>query len=241
MRIQHIPVQPVARQQSHASATGIYFGNLPFSSAIKCNRHSPEVQGTQEHNLFVPSWAMQPVIGFTDTADPFEAIFAELTSHVVNGMNIHDLCGDHAFLGALDDAETFHRAPILSQQIARIVHSIRAGHGSTTFTHYALMHWYWSLWRWMLFPWPDTYCDIPSHARPTPYQLFVPHPRVFDFLAQPNLRDLMCQAGQPDVRWLSEGAATIQCEWEGGLSSALSKNGITNELELNPLAKVRKT
>ena len=51
--------------------------------------------------------------------------------------------------------------------------------------------------------------EVATRARPSPYQLFVPHPRVFDLVIQPSLRDLMCQAEYPDVRWIPEGATTM--------------------------------
>jgi hypothetical protein len=181
---------------------------------------------------------MEVIHGDLFPSDPFEAIFADLSSRIANGVPATEICGQHPIMSALDDQTAFDRAPLLSQQIARIVHDIRADHGKTTFTHYALMHWYWSLWRWMLDPRPETYEAIPAHARPTPYQLFVPHPRVFDMLAAPNLRDLMCRQENPDVRWLSEGAATIECEWDHDLSAALSGNEETNELEFSVLAQV---
>lgn len=217
------------------------FGNLPFSSALRCNQYPVGVQNLQERNLFVPAWAMQTVHGTTGSADPFEAIFADLTSRIAAGAAVEDICGPHAFLGALDEQEIFERAPLLSQQIARIVHSVRDGRPTTTFTHYALMHWYWALWRWMLNPSAETYCNIPAHGRPTLYQLFVPHPRVFDFLVQPNVRDLMCQQTEPDVRWLSEGAATIECDWAQPLQAALCRNTVTGEIDFSADAQVRKS
>lgn len=85
---------------------------------------------------------------------------------------------------------------------------------------------------------PETYRDIPALGRPTPYQLFNPHPRVFDFLVVPALRDLMCGKQNPDVRWLSEGIATIVCEWNAPVEDALAFNDITGELDLTIAARV---
>lgn len=220
------------------SLHGSRFRNLPFSSAIKCNGYPESIQQMQERNFSVPTWAMEPLSANTDTHDPFHALFADLLSYVTRGIHIDALCGTHAYVGALDDEAAFSRAPLLSQTIARIVHGIRGGERETTFTHYALMHWYWALWRWMLYPQLATYLDIPDHARPTPYQLFVPHPRVFDLLAQPNLRDMMCQQSNPDVRWLSEGAATIRCDWPTMTSEVIAIDRITGELAFSPAAAV---
>ena len=179
---------------------GIRFGNLPFSSAVKCNQYPADIQQTQERNLFLPAWAMRPVAEGTGTLDPFEALFTDLESHIARGVSVEDLCGTHAFLGALDDEVAFSRAPLLSQQIASIIHDFKPDYEKEAFTRYALMHWYWSLWRWMLQPGPENYREIPICGRPTPYQLFVPHPRAYDLIIQPSLRDLMCQAENPDVR-----------------------------------------
>lgn len=238
MRARHITRDIVEAFPTEASIVGVRFGNLPFSSALRCNQYPSEIQQLQEGNLFLPLWAMRPIGATASSIDPFERIYTALKCLGTNGIAVEDICGTHAMLGALDHREVYERAPPLSQQIARIVHSIQAAKRETTFTQYALMHWYWSIWRWMLDPRPATYCEIPRHGRPTPYQLFRPHPRVFDFLAQPNLRDLMCQKDEPDVRWLSEGAATIRCEWPRPLHEALSVNAITGEIELSTDAKV---
>jgi hypothetical protein len=88
---------------------------------------------------------MEVIHGDWFPSDPFEAIFADLSSRIANGVPATEICGQHPIMSALDDQTAFNRAPLLSQQIARIVHDIRADHGKTTFTHYALMHWYWSL------------------------------------------------------------------------------------------------
>lgn len=88
---------------------------------------------------------------------------------------------------------------------------------------------------------PETYRCIPAPGRPTPSQLFNPHPRVFDFLMAPVLRDLMCTAQDPDVRWLSEGAATIECGWPSQVEDALAINDITGELDFTMAARVRNT
>jgi hypothetical protein len=200
-----------------------------------------EIQQMQHQNFVAPAWAMRTINGASAADDPFEAVFVGLIADVSAAMDLDDLCGPHAFIGALDDEDTFNRAPRLSQVVARIVQSIKVDEGSSTFTQYAIMHWYWALWKWMLKPTKDTYHEIPALARPTPYQLFVAHPRVFDFLVLPKLRDLMCQDQTPDARWLTEGAATIHCDWMGALAETLCKDGMTRELDLNPICKVSTT
>lgn len=237
MRTRCIADSSVEGQRGAASLRG-RFGNLPFSSAILCNHHPLKVQQLQEQNFSLPLWAAQPVSGTFTSNDPFDRILADLTRQCRSCTEVQEITGTHALLAALDTQEAFDRAPPLSQYTARLVHSIQPAKSCTTFTQYALMHWYWSIWRWMLDPGPNSYYEMPAHGRPTPYQLFFPHPHVFEFLAQPNLRDLMCQKENPDVRWLSEGAATIQCEWLRSLDEAFSVNPTTGEIELSLAAKV---
>jgi hypothetical protein len=217
------------------------FGNLPFSSSIGANHYPLETQQTQHQNLVSPAWAMRPITGASAADDPFEAVLVGLAADLSAGMNVDHLCGPHAFVGALDDESTFNRAPKLSQVVARIVQSIKVDEGSSTFTQYAMMHWYWALVKWMLLPTKEAYRGIPALAKPTPSQLFVAHPRVFDFLVSPKLRDLMCQDQTTDVRWVTEGATTIHCDWDGALAATLCKDGMTRELDLNPICKVSTT
>jgi hypothetical protein len=136
---------------------------------------------------------MRTITGTSAADDPFEAVLVGLADDISVGMSVYHLCGPHAFVGALDDEATFHHAPKLSQVVARIVQSIKVDEGRSTFTQYAMMYWYWALVRWMLLPTKEAYRKIPAIARPTPSQLLVAHPRVFDFLVSPKLRDLMCQ------------------------------------------------
>jgi hypothetical protein len=212
-------------------------GNLPSSSAI-ASRYPENVRHAQEHNLSAAPWEKR-VLGCAAAPDddPFEFVLTKLMAELSPGKH-EDVCGLHAFVGALDDEATYVRAPRLSQVVACIVQSIKIDDGSSSFTRYAIMHQYWTLFRWMLNPTRDTYRAIPDNAKPTPYQLFVPHARTFDFLVQPALRDLMCRNESPDVRWLTDGAATIHCEWSRDTNDALCRDGRTTELDLNPIAKV---
>lgn len=209
INIVHIPC---SRQPTHilTARLSVNFGNLPFASAIQANHHPPDVQLAQQQNLVVPAWAMRTINGAAPSADPFECILSTLEPNTAQEVQAKDFCGQHAYVGALDSEQVYHRAPKLSQIVARIIHSIKLGEYASKITEYAMMHHYWALLRWMLFPSAESYLAMPPLIRPTPYQLFVPHARTFDFLIVPALRDFMCQREVPDARWLTEGARTIQ-------------------------------
>ena len=134
MRIGNMRISSSPGHGLPSDELGIRFGNLPFSSAVKCNQYPADIQQMQERNLFLPAWAMQPIVGSTGTLDPFEAIFTNLESHLARGVSVEELCGTHAYLGALDDEVSFSRAPLLSQQLAHIVHDIKPDYENDTFT-----------------------------------------------------------------------------------------------------------
>lgn len=79
--------------------------------------------------------------------DPFDSVFAELSNDIASGITTEALCGPHAFIGALDDEETFKRAPKLSQVVASMVNNIKAGESGPDITKYAIMWLHWTLWR----------------------------------------------------------------------------------------------
>ena len=175
--------------------------------------------------------------------DPFHEIMTELRNHIAGGMSVEEVCGPHAYFAALDDEDTFHRAPMLSQIVARTVISLKPSESrKTTFTQYAVMYQYWTYWRWLLNPTKDNYFEIPEFVKPTAPLLFVAHPALFDFVIPPALRDLMVQHDSPNVEWFTEAAITITCHWRGGGGgggqAALCRDGVTDELDFNPICKV---
>jgi hypothetical protein len=215
------------------------FGNMPFSSAIYANHHPEHVQETQQRNFHAPIWAQRVLHATMMQVDPFHDIVTELRSHIAGGMTVEDVCGPHAYLAALDDADTFHRAPMLSQFVARTVISLKPSESrKTTFTQYAVMYKYWSYWRWLLNPTKENYFEIPEFVKPTAPLLFVAHPALFDLVMPPALRDLMVQHDNPSVEWFTEAAITITCHWEGGGQAALLRDGFTDEFDFNPICKV---
>jgi hypothetical protein len=69
----------------------------------------------------------------------------ELRSHIVGGMTVEDVCGSHAYFAALNDPNTFHRAPMLSQSVACTMISLKPLESrNTTFAQYAVMYQYWT-------------------------------------------------------------------------------------------------
>jgi hypothetical protein len=230
-----------SRSQMLPSGSGnqASFGNMPFSSAIYANHHPEHVQKTQQQNFHVPVWAQRVLHVTMMQVDPFHDIMTELRSHIAGGMTVEDVCGPHAYFAALDDEDTFHRAPMLSQIVARTVISLKPSESrKTTFTQYAVMYQYWTYWRWLLNPTKENYFEIPEFIKPTAPLLFVAHPALFDFVIPPALRDLMIQHDNPNVEWFTEAAITITCHWDGGSSAALCRDDYTNEFDFNPICKV---
>lgn len=214
------------------------FGNMPFSSAIGANHFPEHIQGVQKNNFTVPVWEQRVLNGATVHADPFQEVLAQLMGDVAKGTAIDELCGSHPYIEALDNADVFHRAPLLSQIAARTIASIKITDTNTTFTQYAMMYWFWALWRWLLYPTKETYAAIPEFAQPMTSQLFVSHPSVFDFVLPPGLREMLCQHESPNIQWFTEAAITIECHWDRSAFSALCRDGMTNEIDFNPICKV---
>jgi hypothetical protein len=215
-----------------------YFGNMPFSSAIAANHHPDLTQETQRLNYHAPIWARRVLNATMTQSDPFQDIMNDLQSDIASGIPVEDLCGPHPYVAALDDAATFHRAPKLSQIVARMVVSLKPAESKTTFTQYAMMYKYWALWRWLIHPTRETYADMPEFVRPIAAQFFVAHPHVFDFVITGGLRDLLIQHDDPDITWFTEAAVTIKCAWQGSSQAALCMNSLTNEVDFNPVYKV---
>jgi hypothetical protein len=229
-RSQMLPLSP----GSQAS-----FGNMSFSSAIYANHHTEQIQDTQRHNYNVPVWAQRILHVTMMQVDPFHDIMTELRSHIASGIAVEDVCGPHAYFAALDDEDTFHRAPLLSQIVARTVISLKPSESrKTTFTQYAVMYKYWTYWRWLLNPTRDNYSEIPEYIKPTAPLLFVAHPALFDLIVPPALRDLMVQQDNPNVEWFTEAAITVTCHWQGGSEATLYRDVFTNELDFKPICKV---
>lgn len=238
IQTRHLPCNSMACIPTNPPSTVLEFGNLPFSSSIAANHHPLQIQQAQQLNFSVPAWARLVLNGETYGSDPFESTIIGMKNIVLNGTDVDYFCGTHAYLEALDNEDAFNRAPKLSQTVARTIRSIKPTESGTTFTQYAMIHWFWALWRWMLKPTKNTYRDIPAFARPTSSQQFVSHPCVYDFILPQRLRDLVCFSDTPDIRWFTEAGKTITCHWHGDVTAALCKDGETNEIDLNPIARV---
>lgn len=152
MRVRHLSFRQAPEGAGVYAHNGSRFGNLPLSYSLRSNHYPASVQNEQERNFFLPIWAMKLMGGAVETLDPFDSIFESLENSMAAALRVEDITGSHAYLGALDSPEVFQRAPLLSQTMASIIHTIKGGEGPTTMTMYALMHWYWSIWRWMLDP-----------------------------------------------------------------------------------------
>ncbi|KAF2721128.1 hypothetical protein K431DRAFT_285168 [Polychaeton citri CBS 116435] len=222
-----------------APLTSKEFGNLPFSGAIMANHWPLELQEKQVKHLHIPIWAMETIGDPEASTDPFQSQLSLMQSEILSGTAAEWLCGPHAYMEALFNEAAYNRAPRLSKVVAAIVKSVKPETDSAipTTTMCALMWVFWSLYRWMLIPSPQTYCDMPPIMRPNYWQVFVPHPRVFDFIVPPALREQMCRSSAPDIRWISEGCRTVECTSNWTIQELLKPDPWTNELDLSITAK----
>lgn len=223
------------------------FGNLPFSDAIFANHQPSSVQMAQHGNMFLPVWAMQSL---HDTLlgdqgmmamvpkDPFEQLLAVMRYETAGQQSPDVYCGKHAYFGALVDREIYNQAPPLSQNIARMVWSMKPEQQYPTFTSFAVMWVWWSLFRWMLFPSEETYRELPELIRPTAWQIFSRHPLVFDLVVSPALRDFVCMKGVVDTSWLTDACVTICCEWPHDPATAFVWDPHTRRQDLSEICKV---
>ncbi|CAN9443880.1 unnamed protein product [Alternaria alternata] len=77
----------------------------------------------------------------------------------------------------------------------------------------------------------------------SPYQVFVPHMHLLDFLVWPKLRDIAVQstALQENMEWMVEQTATVCCHWPHTIEEALHKDEVTGREALTIAAKVHTT
>ncbi|PSN73817.1 hypothetical protein BS50DRAFT_627212 [Corynespora cassiicola Philippines] len=110
---------------------------------------------------------------------------------------------------------------------------------SYDFTCFTSMYIFWYLMRWMIYPSPETYSEMPEWLRPTPNQLFMPHNSISDFIVWPAFRELTVQlpSMQERLGWMMEICINIRCDWPGTTEQALTRNLYTGDVDLDDSAK----
>lgn len=222
------------------------FRNMPFSSSILANGYPEQIQAVQLNNLSVPVWAVRIAMSEWDgvhsysDSDPVTNFLTEQRAAIASGISPDALFGVHPMMGAFTDEETFLRAPPLSQFGARMVGSIKSNENPSP-SQMAPVYIFWLLTRWMIYPTPETYAALAEFHRPTPTQLFKPHPILWDYLIWPELRDFLINNADMfsfDSRWMLEMTKTIKVDWRGLDSDFLSTHPTTGELTLSAEAEV---
>ncbi|KAI4718287.1 hypothetical protein E4T48_05458 [Aureobasidium sp. EXF-10727] len=170
-------------------------------------------------DLTAPVWAVTSMF-VNDRVDMMSRVYVDFIDEA-KGLIISGVAPDRLF-GLLPDVEAlvsesaFQRASLLSQWTARLANSFGI---SSLPCRMAVMWLQWLLMRWIVHPIPATYLAIPDWYRPTPYQMFVPHPIYIDFHIWPRLRDAIIQRvdlqRQP-LYWYSEAATSLDCNWPNG-------------------------
>lgn len=219
---------------------GNLFGNMPFSSSVRANNYPREIQDTQVHNLFVPTWAMmtvntRPDPGSLKTA--FYGLHQEVAMMMDNGVLVKAIIETHPNIAALFDEAEYNKSGVLSRWAAGIVHSMRLK--GDDFTAFALMYLTWYLARWMISPTPETYETMPVWLRPTPNQLFMPHTSILDYVIWPAFREYVVEIPEmhEHMEYMLDMANTIRCDWFLASEEALVKVDETGMLDLCELAK----
>lgn len=146
----------------------------------------------------------------------------EAKRHISSGVAPERLFGLLPDVEALVNEAAYQRSSFLSQWTARLANSFGMPALSCRM---AIMWLHWLLMRWMIHPTPATYLAIPDWYRPTPYQMFIPHPVYIDFQLWPRLRGAVIQRVDLQLHplyWYSEAATTIDCNWPGSDQDAVS-------------------
>ncbi|KAG9641429.1 hypothetical protein KCV03_g10389, partial [Aureobasidium melanogenum] len=158
-------------------------------------------------NLTAPAWAVTSMC-VKDHVDMMSSVYVDFIHEakrlIVSGVAQDRLFGLIPDVEALMSESAFQRTSLLSQWTASLANSF----GTPSLPcRMAVMWLQWLLMRWFVHPMPATYLAIPDWYRPTPYQMFVPHPIYVDFHIWPRLRDAIIQRvdlhRQP-LYWYSE-------------------------------------
>jgi len=222
------------------------FGNLSFSNSVLSNHYPQNIQSQQVGNLFLQRWAMlTPTQEYASgmpnsTPNTWGSIREESQEALMNGAVLDDICGQHPYMKALLDNNSFMSSPKLSQWAAQSVYSIKRS-SQPGMTEFVSMYTFWLVMRWMIQPSPQTFKAIPTWLRPTPTQLFTPHSLAWDFLVWPAFRSLLSERpdlGFVNLSWALEMSLTIAFNWPGTVEEGLCRNPLTGELDLSPDAKV---
>lgn len=192
-------------------------GAAPLSQPV-----SPQMLGV---DLTAPAWAITSMY-LVEDLDMMSTVYVEFITEakrlISSGIAPERLFGLLPDVEALVNEAAYQRSSFLSQWTARLANSFGL---SALPCRMAIMWLQWLLMRWMIHPTPATYLAIPDWYRPTPYQMFVPHPVYIDFQLWPRLRDAVIQRVDLQSRplyWYSEAARTIDCNWRGSDQDAIS-------------------
>ncbi|QIX01456.1 hypothetical protein AMS68_006973 [Peltaster fructicola] len=209
-------------KSSHATPNAEYIqvvaDPMADSDATTFEAPSAAVNGPSNSGLRwtyqVPLCAVASMVDIGDLRCPFVKMYLDMSAAINMGMNVQTLFGSHAHISALSSEETYMKAPRLSQGIASMVNSMKleGDEGHVPRTRCALMWLYWLLWRWLLDTSAASFQALPRMLRPTPWQMTVAHPLVFDFVTSPGLRDHLCQQGVLECKWLTAACASLSCD-----------------------------
>jgi hypothetical protein len=194
-----------------------HFGNLDFTSAIDANNYSLAQQELQKGNFSAPKWAVR-LMNYHEVYDPLSQAIEDISQDCKNDSEAEAFCGPHAYVEALTREDVFNKAPKLSQHLARLIKGIKVDDPGPSGLQYALMVAWWSLIKWLLSPSKESYEDIPVFLRPGPWQYFVLHAHIVDFVMPVRHREYLCKTPDADMSWVTEGCRVIECDWPSDIT-----------------------
>ena len=161
--------------------------NPLLQSDASPNHHRSDTRYLNNHNIFVPAWAMMTDNSSSDIGKIRQAItgiYDDATKMMMAGASLQDVAGAYPNIAAIFDEKQFATSPVITQWAARMIRTIKlkcALHLSHSlhrsrllkkriaydFTSFASMYIFWYVMCWMVSPSPETYDAVPKWMRPT--------------------------------------------------------------------------
>ncbi|KAK4969248.1 hypothetical protein LTR66_011726 [Elasticomyces elasticus] len=212
------------------------FGNLPMSSAIRANGYPSHVQVSQVANMSLPVWSIQSMIEPDDEpiSLAYSTFLAQGKTQIAHGTAPSAILGSSLNPNALFDRTTFANGSDLSKWAACMAYTWRS---VPCVEQLFMMRNAFLIMSWQISPTAETYAKMPDWSKPTPSQLFIPHPIWVDYLVFPGLRDICFRelALLDSIEWLAAFDASFSCNWPNSVEECMYVDGGTGAMHLNPM------
>ncbi|KAK4930620.1 hypothetical protein LTR28_011638 [Elasticomyces elasticus] len=212
------------------------FGNFPMSSAIRANGYPSHIQVSQVANMSLPVWSIQSMIELDDEpiSLAYSTFLTERKTQIAHGTTPSTILGTSLNPNALFDRTTFANGSDLSKWAACMAYTWRS---VPCVEQLFMMRNAFLIMRWQICPTAETYAKLPDWSKPTPSQLFIPHPIWVDYLVFPGLRDICLSelALLDSIEWLAAFDASFSCNWPNSVEACMYVDGGTGSMHLNSM------